>query len=66
MSTREGVYIAAHLSAEDTQRFAIRACRAEFQSQSPKVQAETLERVRATVERHPNSYLAKHWEEIYQ
>jgi hypothetical protein len=66
MTTREGVYVSAHLSAEDTHRFAIRACRAEFQSQLPKVQAETLARVKRTVEAHPTSYLAKHWKEIYQ
>jgi hypothetical protein len=66
MTTRKGVYVSAHLSAEDTHRFAIRTLRAEFQLQSPKVRAETLERVKETVERHPNSYLAKHWKEIYQ
>jgi hypothetical protein len=66
MSTREGVYVSAHLSAEDTHRFAIRTLRAEFRSQPPKVQVETLARVKRTVEAHPNSYLAKHWKEIYQ
>jgi hypothetical protein len=55
----------ANLTAEFNLRFAIRVERERYQAMPPRLQAETLSRVMANVERHPNSWLAKHWKQIY-
>jgi hypothetical protein len=55
----------SNLTAEFCDRFAIRVEREYYLAMPPKLQAETLARVRANVERHPSSWLAKHWRAIY-
>ena len=46
--------------------FAVRMQRADFQAQPPALQRETMERVQRIVAERPNSYLAKHWREMYR
>jgi hypothetical protein len=53
------------LTQEFTHQFEIRAERQRYLEMPPKLQAETLERVRRLVERYPRSWLAKNWRAIY-
>jgi hypothetical protein len=53
------------LTTEFTHAFEIRAERERYQAMPPKLQAETLQRVRRLVERYPKSWLAKNWQAIY-
>lgn len=58
-------YMGHDLGAPFHLSFAIRTLRAEYRSQPPDKQRETMERVRGLVAAHPSSYLARHWREIY-
>ncbi len=53
------------LTAEFTHAFEIAAERERYLAMPPKLQAETIERVRRLVERYPRSWLARNWEAIY-
>ena len=55
----------ANLTKEFCERFEIRAERERYEAMPPKLQAETLQRVRRLVERYPRSWLAKNWRAIY-
>lgn len=65
MGMLRDVQMGRDLAPEFCERFAIRVCRAEFLSQPPKLQAQTLERVRWRVQRYPRSWLARHADAIY-
>lgn len=58
-------YMGHDLGAPFHQSFAVRAQRADFQAQPPKKQFETMARVTRLIAQYPNSYLARHWREIY-
>ncbi len=53
------------LTAEFTHAFEIAAERERYLAMPPKLQAETLQRVRRLVERYPRSWLAKYADQIY-
>jgi len=53
------------LTAEFCQQFEIRAERERYLQMPPKLQAETLQRVRRLIERYPRSWLAQNWQAIY-
>lgn len=63
---RSASYMGHDLGVSFHTAFAVQRQRADFQAQPPERQRETMERVRQNVAAHPDSWLAKHWPEIYR
>ncbi len=66
INLKSPAYMGHDLGASFHTEFAIQAQRVAFQAQPPELQRETLERVQRIVREHPNSWLARHWREIYR
>ncbi len=59
-------YMGHDLGAPFHQSFAVRTQRAYFDAESPSLQHQTLARVQRIVLERPQSWLARHWRQIYQ
>lgn len=55
----------SHIPPEYHANFTIRTQRQLFDAQPPAKQRETLERVQDRIERYPDGWLARHWQQIY-
>jgi hypothetical protein len=58
--------IAREFPAGFHRNFSVQVQRELFLALPPKLQAETLERAMEIVARYPQSWLARHWREIYR
>ena len=58
-------YMGHDLGAAFHQAFAVRAQRAYFDAEPPKLQRETMARINRLIVERPNSYLARHWRAMY-
>jgi hypothetical protein len=65
MTQLRDIQTGANLTAEFCHAWEIRAERERYRAMPPKLQTETLERVRRLVEKYPRSWLAKNWQAIY-